>query len=634
MSDQPIAPPTEQEPPDLAPRPLTRSKTPKNKGRFKTTETVICFLIIWALCYLCLLYGRIPKTAYAPSEKTEGGESIVGSIASHDVYAEYGFFYSPLSDEIHKKDSVAADDDSRELPCGLIRVFPDELIVRKGLPISEEIAHKLQSYELFVQQRNRLKRRLLPIYRSSLLCGLLLLCFGLSLHGLKPDFFHRSERITLSCFCAALHLALLLGGQWLHSHVLHGNSLHLQALIPLALAPALAAYLMGMRPGLCLTVLLAALTGLLLPSNQPQLLSLSCFLVSMLALLLFHKANKRYRFMWSGLGVAAAVLALCLFSAWYQDLPWLWSGIRDYGPKLLALVLLNGLTMAVALFILPSILERLFDVTTPSSLGELNDRDHPLLERLRQEAPGTYEHSLNVARLATDAAKAIGANPALAEVCAYFHDIGKLYAPDYFAENQLGDMPNPHDDLSPEESCRILREHVRFGIELARKYRLNRPIREAIEQHHGDSVIAYFYKRAEQLAQKNGTPPPQLKDFRYDGPLPTRPEVIVVSIADTCEAAMRSLFSNQGSTKIGGARIGERINELLFAKLEARQFDNAPISLADFMKVRDQIVQTLCNIYHERPEYPAEEQSSANPATSPVAPLATEKGAPALESPQ
>jgi len=658
MSEQQIASPAEQEPPDPLPRPLPRTQATQSKSRFKTTETLTCFLLLWALCYLSLLYGRIPRTLYAPGDELDSAETLVGTVANRDVYAERGFYYSPAVIASNKKlngNGGAAQLDAgtnaiavtRELPGDLIQVFPDELLVRKGTVISAEIATKLQAHNLSLQQQNRLSRRLLPIYQTALLCGLLLFCFGLSIHSLKPDFFHRSERIVLCSLCAGLHLALLVGGQWLHGNLIYGNSLHLLALIPLALAPALAAYLMGMRIGLCLTVLLSALTALLLPSNQPYLLSINCFLVAMVGLLLFHNVNKRYRFMWGGLGVDAAVLALCLFFAWYQDMPWIWSGIGDYGPKLLALALLNGLIVVVALFLLPSILERLFDVTTPSSLGELNDRDHPLLERLRNEAPGTYEHSLNVARLATDAAKAIGANPALAEVCAYFHDIGKLYAPDYFAENQHGDIPNPHDKLPPEESSRILREHVRYGVELARKYRLNRPIREAIAQHHGDSVIAYFFQRAEQIAKKNSSKAPDITDFRYDGPRPQRPEVVIVEIADTCEAAMRSLFSNQGSAKVGGARIGERVNELLFAKLQAHQFDAAPLTLADFMKIRDQIVQTLCNIYHERPEYPPKETTpapnetqkrpapTATPATpaTPATATATGDSGPSTETP-
>lgn len=645
MSEQQIASPVEQEPPDPLPRTPPRKPAAKDENCFKITETLGCFLFLLALCYVCLLYGRIPRTQYAAEGELDSTEKLVGTVAARDVFAERGFYYSPTALEKDKKPRDDGDDSSatppgtdssagaptREPPTDLIQVFPDEILVRKGAVISDETARKLQAHNLAIRQQNRINRRLLPIYQATFLCALLLLCFGLGIHNLKPDFFHRSERIILGSLCAALHLSLLVGGQWLHDNVFFGNSLHLYALIPLALAPALAAYLMGMRIGLCLTILLSALTALLLPSNHPFLLGINCFLIAMVGLLLFHNVNKRYRFVWGGLGVATAVFALSLFFAWYQDAPWLWSGLSNYGPKLLALALLNGLVVVVALFLLPSILERVFDVTTPSSLGELNDRDHPLLERLRKEAPGTYEHSLNVARLATDAAKAIGANPALAEVCAYFHDVGKLCAPEYFAENQHGGMPNPHDQLSPEESCDILRTHVRHGVELARKYRLSRPIREAIAQHHGDSVIAYFFQRAEQLAKKSGGKAPDVADYRYDGPRPHRPEVVIVKIADTCEAAMRALFSNQGSSKIGGARIGERVNELLFAKMQAHQFDASSLTVADFMKIRDQIVQTLCNIYHERPEYPPKEgtapaASTVNETqkrpTTPVAPAA------------
>ena len=222
---------------------------------------------------------------------------------------------------------------TREPPADLIQVFPDQIIVRKGSVISDETARKLQAHNLSIRQHNRINRRLLPVYQATLLCALLLLCFGLGIHNLKPDFFHRSQRIVLGSLCAALHLSLLVAGQWLHDNVFFGNSLHLYALIPLALAPALAAYLMGMRIGLCLTLLLSALTALLLPSNHPFLLGINCFLIAMVGLLLFHNVNKRYRFA-GGLGVAAAVFAFSsLFFAWYQDMPWLWSGLSNYGQN-------------------------------------------------------------------------------------------------------------------------------------------------------------------------------------------------------------------------------------------------------------------------------------------------------------
>lgn len=625
MSEQPHIP-ADQKPPDPGPRPLPRAQKPAAENRFRTAETVTCFLLLWALCYVCLLFGRIPRSPYTSGDEQEQDRHLVGTVATRDVYAENGFFYSPInsdpkaapngnsgSDQANPGDS--ATNPTHEPPGALLHIFSDQLLVRKGSLITANSAAMIQAHNLALQQQNSLSRRLLPIYQTALICGLLFCCFGLSIHSLKRDFFHRSERIALCSLCVAMHLGVLVGGQWLFYTTVGGNSLHLLTLLPLALGPALAAYLMGMRIGICLTMLLSALTPLMVSSNQPFLLYLYTFLTAMAGLLLFHNVNKRYRFIWGGLGVAAISLALCLFFAWYQNLPWLWPDFRLYGPKLVSLALLNGLVVIIGLILLPSILERLFDVTTPSSLGELNDRDHPLLERLRNEAPGTYEHSLNVARLATDAAKAIEANAALAEVCAYFHDVGKLYAPDYFAENQHGDSPNPHDSLPPEESSRILREHVRYGIELARKYRLSRPIRESIAQHHGDSLIAYFYQRAIAQAEKKGLPPPDAANFRYDGPRPQRPEVVIVEIADICEAAMRALFNALGSARVGGYRIGEKVNELLFAKLQSHQFDAAPLTLADFMKIRDRIVQTLCNIYHERPEYPPENQD----------PTATEK---------
>ena len=197
----------------------------------------------------------------------------------------------------------------------------------------------------------------------------------------------------------------------------------------------------------------------------------------------------------------------------------------------------NGFLTSISALMIIFFLELVFNVTTNMSLLLLAD-NHPLLERLKREAPGTYFHSMMVATLAEDAAKAIGANAVRAKCGALYHDIGKLSKPQYFTENNL-ENHNQHTDLNPQVSSIIIRDHVKEGLVLARKYKLNRVIRNAIEQHHGNDLVHYFYNRA-MLDTKNGSHVDE-GQFRYQGDLPQDKEMVIISLADACEAAVRSL---------------------------------------------------------------------------------------------
>ena len=180
----------------------------------------------------------------------------------------------------------------------------------------------------------------------------------------------------------------------------------------------------------------------------------------------------------------------------------------------------------------------IFRVTTNINLLELSDLNHPLLKRLQMEAPGTYHHTLMVATLAEQAAESIGANPLLARVAAYFHDVGKLSNPSYFTENAFGQ--DRHADLSPRMSALIILNHVKEGLVLAQKYKLRKPLREVIASHHGTSRIYFFYRRAVEEAGGDESAVDEF-DYRYPGPLPRSREAAIISLADSCEAASRSL---------------------------------------------------------------------------------------------
>jgi cyclic-di-AMP phosphodiesterase PgpH len=284
---------------------------------------------------------------------------------------------------------------------------------------------------------------------------------------------------------------------------------------------------------------------------------------------------------------AVAVLALAL-----------WHGKITEGTVLLGQVgaaILGGLVAAaLAGFLLP-LLESLTGTVTDIRLLELSNPNLPLLKQLASEAPGTFQHSLAMANLAEAAAEAIGANPLLARVCCYYHDIGKLAKPIYFVENQRGE--NPHDNLTPWMSALVVSNHVKQGLELARQYRLPEPIREAITTHHGTKLIRYFYSRAKEREDADHGAV-QESEFRYPGPKPHSKEMGILLLADAAEAAGRTL---QDPTP---GKIQSMLDQLLKNVLEDGQLDECDLTLKDLEKIAAAFQWVLTNVFHQRIDYP------------------------------
>ncbi len=257
--------------------------------------------------------------------------------------------------------------------------------------------------------------------------------------------------------------------------------------------------------------------------------------------------------------------------------------------SLLASVLMTGL--------LPFI-ERVFDVQTDISLLELGDVQHPLLQQLVRRAPGTYNHSINVASIAETAAEAIGCNGLLVRVGAYFHDIGKMLKPAYFVENQ-GTEGNRHEFLQPAMSTLVIIAHVKDGADLARQHHLPRTIIDFIEQHHGTTLVEYFYRReAKRLESDPSLPEPDESTFRYPGPKPQTKETAVLMLADVVESASRALSDPTP------ARIESLVHDLAMKRLLDGQFDECGLTLQELRILEDSLVKSLTAVYHGRVKYP------------------------------
>ena len=281
----------------------------------------------------------------------------------------------------------------------------------------------------------------------------------------------------------------------------------------------------------------------------------------------------------------------------------------------------SGIISAILCIGLQPLLESLFNLATNAKLIELSNPNQPLLRRLLLEAPGTYHHSIIVANLAEAAASAVGSNALLARVGAYYHDVGKLKRPVYFKENQLGD--NPHDRTDPRVSAAILTAHPRDGAAMAQKARVPEPVLDIIRQHHGDGVVLWFYDKAEKLY---GAEDVDINAFRYEGPRPRSKEAAAVMLADTIEAAARSLPDPSPE------KIDALIHKLVRNKLNDGQLDESELTFSDLEKICSAFSTVLTGVFHERIEYPdvklpprtesRAETTNEAPAREPIKPAA------------
>jgi putative nucleotidyltransferase with HDIG domain len=251
-----------------------------------------------------------------------------------------------------------------------------------------------------------------------------------------------------------------------------------------------------------------------------------------------------------------------------------------------------GFVSVLVVTLLLPILETIFSVTTDITLLELADLNRPILRRLMLEAPGTYHHSLVVGSLAEAGAAAIGGNPLIGRVGAYYHDIGKIEKAEYYVENQSS-ARSRHEKLSPTMSCLIIEAHVREGAEIARKERLPKAIVDAVLEHHGTTLMSFFYHKA-----READPTVEERDFRYPGPKPKSKETAVLMLADAVEAAARSL------TEPTPSRIRGIVTRILDARVKDGQLDESPVTFEDLAKTRESFIPILTALFHARVDYP------------------------------
>ncbi|TAG10346.1 MAG: HDIG domain-containing protein [Verrucomicrobia bacterium] len=427
-------------------------------------------------------------------------------------------------------------------------------------------------------------------------------------------------------------LFLVLGGLMLHLMILSAimgmvnrgffPEFYRFFLIPFALAPMLHGVLLGRPVGAFSAVYVTLLGCLLVPKNEVLNFMILSLVGGITCVLLVNKVRKRAQLLRAGIYAGAMTMILSMLLGRLDIVAVFGENsmqhLQGFGAGSLAAVGTSLLTALIISGLLP-FFEGAFNLTTDISWLELSDLNHKLLREMQLEAPGTFHHSLIVASLAEAAAENIGANAPMCRVCAYFHDVGKLTKPGYFIENLNDGSENPHDALTPTMSAMIIIAHVKDGVDLALKHKLNPRILDVIQEHHGDSLVAYFYhkaremKRAElekvgrRIENPEDLPSVEEQNFRYPGKRPSTVESGIISLADCVESASRTI------QKPTPAKIRTMIDSIVRSKMDDGQLDDCPLTIQQLAIIKDSFTNTLRSMMHNRISYPKDDSATAPP---------------------
>ncbi|HEU5424911.1 MAG TPA: HDIG domain-containing protein, partial [Nitrolancea sp.] len=478
---------------------------------------------------------------------------------------------------------AARDAAAKNVQSVMVTVQQGQVIVRDGDPVTSYDIEKLEHFGLLTPSHNW------PQFVGTL--GLLALV-TLALLGYLFKTASGTDDLRQLLLISLIVVVPVVTGRFL----LQSDQLRL--MFPAAAAAMLLSILLDFQLAVVLAGFLALYLGIV--SGSTFEVALLTFVSSLAGAAIVYRAERIVRFFWAALGVALAVFATAICLA-------LISGHVDAAEvgQLVGDAAVNGAVSASLTFLFFYMLGRVFGIVTHLQLLELAHPNQPLLYRLAREAPGTYHHSIVVSNLAESAVEAVGGDPLFARVACLYHDIGKVLRPSFFVENQAN-RANVHDALDPRTSARIIQEHVEDGVRLGRKARLPQPIIDVIQQHHGTTLIKYFY--AEALA--SGEPVDEA-EFRYKGPKPQTKEAAIIMLSDSVEAAVRAASQSgklyeeaNGDGRRASTGLKEVVDGVIKARLEDRQLDDCDLTLRQIEQIRATFITMLEGIYHPRVEYP------------------------------
>lgn len=454
----------------------------------------------------------------------------------------------------------------------------NQIIVKEGEPVTERQIEILK--ELGLLNNGTTKSYLFSFISLGILVALVLFIQYRYISKEKPEVFNDTKMIIL---ISSINLIIIL--------ISMGLNVISPYLIPLVCSAMLMTILIDYKISLVVNLLNIIFIAIIVGFNP------SVVVLSILSVVLgstgLKKVQQRNDIIYSTIYITG-ILALLSFTLGMISSNNIKEILIQTGYTAIG-ILLSGI---LAVGLLP-FFESIFDVITNIKLLELSNPNQPLMKKLLMEAPGTYHHSMMVANLAEAAAEAVGGNPVVARVGAYYHDIGKTKRPYFFGENQMG-KENPHDKITPNLSTLIILSHTKDGLEMAREHKIPKVIQDMIEQHHGTTLVKYFYYKLKNSSDK----PEEIKeeDFRYPGPIPSFKESGILMLSDSVEAAVRSINE---PTK---GKIEEMVNNIINDKLNSRQLVNCDLTLKDIETIRKTFLKTLDGIYHHRIEYPTEKK--------------------------
>lgn len=460
----------------------------------------------------------------------------------------------------------------------------DELIVKKGQLIDEETASAIEA--LVAEENNRRGEgynNLIHYLGQALLCIIAFVALYIFLKNIRHPMLEDIKKVSFAFFIVIFISAVVA--------LIVRNDVSLVLLAPVCIVPILMRIFFDMRVALYIHIVTVIIIGNMVPNSYEfifyQLVS------GMMSIISVRNFEKRSSFF------AVALVIFFTYSIIYI------AGILSTDTSLVNLraerfliFFINALLTLLA-YPLIFLFERMFGMTTNLTLLEISSTNTPALRELSQKAPGTFQHSIQVANISEDIINEIGGNALLAKVGALYHDIGKVVAPLYFTENQNNGF-NPHDNLDYEESARIITQHVRDGVEQAKKYHLPAEVTDFIRTHHGTTVTGYFYAQAKMSRPDEEI---NIADYRYLGPTPFSRETAVVMLVDSVEAACKSLKSQNKEN------IDRMVDNIIDDKIAQHQLNNCPLTLQDINKIRTQLKERMMSIYHVRIAYPVVEKA-------------------------
>ena len=496
----------------------------------------------------------------------------------------------------HERTDEARRKAAAAVPKVVVHVSKGELLVRKG-----EVFTATKRECVRAESKAMPESDLVVAYEQMVWSFFMLAALIFSLCMVSPRIRHDNLRIVIAALGVIIALfvnyeAIHLFGFLLRNALVTCESL-VQCAVPAALCSVMLAIMLDSRTAICCGGLVAGITAMMIMPDRSLELALRWSAISSVAALaVVNVTNYRSFFV--------RTVVCVFFTTWavHLDVILKCGGVQLAWEKLLIeallLILSNSVLCAMTALVLIFVFELVFNLSTNMALMVLCDCNHPLLERLKREAPGTMAHAMAVATIAEDAARAIGANPLRAKAGALFHDIGKLAMPQYFTENNP-DSALQHANLTPQMSSSIIRDHVKEGLTLARQHRLCRFIREVIASHHGDDLVSFFYRQAQERS-KPGDAPVLESQFRYHGEPPSSREAGIVNLADACEAASRSLKHPTPEN------IADMVRNIIDGRFKSGQLRNSILTASDLDLIAKSFISTLSSSMHGRIAYPKE----------------------------